>query len=787
MKVYFSALAIVLLKQQLAAGFSPPLHYGRRLPLYAGTSINGEEGSGKKVARELTQDAVDKQDQHFRAANAPRRALNSDDGISSELQRNVNGEVKTSSTHHTLGKSVEGVTENDTVGDDERIRAATLDRNGKSKDNKASSSFPVFNAFFASPVKETSPVALKPESSNGQVDPRVDDTDEPNGESALETSASSEGDDNAAFKEATLVESSNEVNGPVANGTLSALTMNGPEDVEVEISDAESALNVPQSLADTETDVNGKSDVDEEERRRRFIEYNNTNMDQLREDVEKAKLKSMEAKERVAAMEQRVELLQAELDFAEDELQHYHAIKEEESDSITARVDELEGLIQAKADRKRQAEEKVEAAAKESRDKLLKEIEDGRYALRQAKEELNYEMEVMAQLQARLVRAEEQAKAEKDDFDRYEADMLAEIETQKSKVADAETRMRKETEEFEDERINLGKTLQKQITALAETNARFQLEQSLFSAKQLEVQREIDDITDKLRATDNAMKTEKERSVEEIRELMNLANELRQRLGEATEKLESQQRIAQKTKEDLQMRCVFDKVKAQNLAAELNSQKELHQREIKELENSSAQNRAELAKANAMLQNARARFQKDISSLESQVAESKRLRKVKAKQMAQRYRDIRSEMTSLWQGERRKAKQEQKELVEKYTAQLSSLRWEVPRLESEVMEARQLTEDLRVQTDEIMRERDVLMEEGRRSETRYILKKQERNIAISALENEIDDLKGDLLQRNEKLATYNTSLRVLFGLSVKLTRQRLSSARKRLMGRIRKA
>ena len=377
-------------------------------------------------------------------------------------------------------------------------------------------------------------------------------------------------------------------------------------------------------------------------------------------------------------------------------------------------------MLQKKKDRKKKAEEELQASAKERQNKLLKEIEEVKFALREAKADLDDEIETSNQIQARIAQAEAQTKSEKATFDNEEAELLAEIEAQSEKVADTEIRIQHESEKFEEERVSLGKMLQEQITRLAETNARVQLEQSLFSMNQAETQRNIDEITLKLKETENKLRVEKKQSIEEINKLKGDATELREKLKRAEERLESEQRVSRKTQEDLEMRSVFERVKANNLAAELEDQRKLYQREINGLEATSAQNRAELAKSQALLETTLARFAKEKDELSDEIANSKRIRKLKAKQMSQRYRDIREELTELWQGERRKARDEQKALLDMYTTQLSDLEEAQPKLEREVKEAQELTEDLRSRAAVVMKDRMELLEEGRLSELRFM-------------------------------------------------------------------
>jgi chromosome segregation ATPase len=512
-----------------------------------------------------------------------------------------------------------------------------------------------------------------------------------------------------------------------------------------------------------------------------FKKYKTTSMEELLLEVQEARQNATESKDRVAALQLQLDQLQKELDFAENEYQQYLDIKKQESANVNARLNEVEALLQKKQDLKKKAEEEFQASAKQRQRRLLKEIEEVKFALREAKADLDDEIETSNQIQARLAQAEAQTSSEKAAFDNEQAELLAEIQARTEKVADTEIRIQRESEKFEEERVSLGKMLQEQITRLAETNARVQLEQSLFSMNQAETKRNIDEITLKLKETENRLLLEKNQSIDEINKLKGEATELREKLKSAEERLESEQRVSRQTQEDLEMRGVFERVKAKNLAAELEDQRKLYQREINGLEETSAQSRAELAKAQYLLETTLARFAKEKNELSDEIANSKRIRKLKAKQMSQRYREIREELTEMWQGERRKARDEQKALLNMYTSKLSDLEEAQPRLERKVIEAQELTEDLRSRAAAVMKDRMELLEEARLSELRFMQTVQDRNTAISALEYERDDLQEDLAAREEKLKTYQSSMRVLFGLSMKLIRKRLGATRKRLL------
>jgi chromosome segregation ATPase len=116
-----------------------------------------------------------------------------------------------------------------------------------------------------------------------------------------------------------------------------------------------------------------------------------------------------------------------------------------------------------------------------------------------------------------------------------------------------------------------------------------------------------------------------------------------------------------------------------------------------------------------------------------------------------------------------------------YKTRLSNLQEAVPRLERELAEVRKITEDLYVRRANTAMEKVAILEESKKAELRYIQKKQERNIAITALEEEVDDLKSEIAERDEKLAKYKSSLRTMLALAIKLTGKRIRATGTRVL------
>jgi hypothetical protein len=570
----------------------------------------------------------------------------------------------------------------------------------------------------------------------------------------------------------------------------------GPDDeylLQVESTDASEAfesqspkLEVNSNGTSLSVKINGEDDSNDDERVNRFNKYKATSMEQLRRNVEEAKEKSTKSKQRVDALQQKVDELRNKLDEAESEFQQYTEIRGEENDSIVARVDELENLLQMEADKRKEAEDAIQSAASLRQEILMKEIETSRAALRKAEAALNEEKDVAAEIESRIIQAEEQMMKDKSAFEGDEKQLLATIQEGRAKIDNAETRIQKERDEFEDVRITLGRELQQRITSVAETNARLQLEQSLFGMNQAEVQRNIDDITSKLRATEQELNSDQSRFLQETNELQQKAQELRGLLKDAESKLETEKSKSQQVREDLDMRLIFEVVKARNLSEKLKSQQDIFRQEICELEQASADTRAKLADAQRQLETARASFLEDKETLQDQIADEVRIRKLKLKQMAQRCSDIREDLTEKWQDERRKARSERIRLDEKYKMKLSSLQEAIPFLESGLAEIRKLTEDLYVRKANTAIEKAAILKESRRLEMSYIQKKHERNVAISALEVEIDSLTKELSERDKKLAKYKSSLRAMLSLSVKLTGKRIRAIGTRLLGPFRR-
>jgi chromosome segregation ATPase len=303
---------------------------------------------------------------------------------------------------------------------------------------------------------------------------------------------------------------------------------------------------------------------------------------------------------------------------------------------------------------------------------------------------------------------------------------------------------------------------------------------------QAEVQRNIDDITSKLQTTEQELDSDQSRFQQDTNELQQKAQKLRALLKDAESKLETEKRKSKQVREDLDMRLIFEVVKARNLSEKLKSQQDTFRQEIEELEQASADTRAKLADAKGQLESARASFLEDKETLQYQIADGERIRTLKVKQMAQRYSNIREDLTEKWQDERRKARSERIRLDEKYKTKLSGLRESIPLLERELAKTRKMTEDLYVRKANTAMEKAAILKDIGRREMSYIQKKSELNVAISALEMEIDSLTQELSKRDEKLTKYKSSLRSILSLSIKLTGKRIRGVGRRLLGPFRR-
>ena len=100
--------------------------------------------------------------------------------------------------------------------------------------------------------------------------------------------------------------------------------------------------------------------------------------------------------------------------------------------------------------------------------------------------------------------------------------------------------------------------------------------------------------------------------------------------------------------------------------------------------------------------------------------------------MANRYQTIRSQLTDLWEGAKRDAREERKKLTTKYEGKLTDMSRKVSDLETNLLQAQKSSEELATVLTDLQVQKDRAKQETQQVEARYITMISQRNREIAA-------------------------------------------------------
>ena len=173
-------------------------------------------------------------------------------------------------------------------------------------------------------------------------------------------------------------------------------------------------------------------------------------------------------------------------------------------------------------------------------------------------------------------------------------------------------------------------------------------------------------------------------------------------------------------------------------------------------------------------------FAQREAKMQEQLEDEIRVRKLKKRQMNERYDAIRKEMTALWEGSKREARKERNALQAKYEKQLSTVTASLTDLEKNYNNVRAVNEELKLRLDDMTRLKEKSEAEMVSMERRFMQTLAQRNAEITDLTNNVTRLKTTVQEQEKLLVQYQSSYRQLLGLSFKLTGKRLKNTSTRV-------
>lgn len=469
--------------------------------------------------------------------------------------------------------------------------------------------------------------------------------------------------------------------------------------------------------------------------------------------------------------------IQSTLAAKEDEIRRFNKDREREKNSFVERIAELTKIL------RQQEEEADEEDNDDKKDRLQREV---------------------GLLEGQAGNLEEAIASQK-----------AAADAAKQKLADLEDSMEFQQTAFEKEKQSLQEVIEAERQKLSSLAATYQRDQTRAKEEQAIIQQQLVDETARLQLAEkqwqeNQKEFEKEQKVlqEEIGRQKKLLLQVETEMQKERTNFERDRKALQVTVEDqqkkveqVQITLDLEKATFQKAQAQLELQIVTEQENVAALQQRLEQEKARysqerdnlLAKIDLeekrinnvqqQIQKERLNFANEKDRLTEASAEKVRERRLKKRQMHDRFTDVRKELTEIWQKAKRDAKKDQRALTNKYEAELSDLSGSMSALNEELTQAQTVQSELRTLLEDMTQQKVRAREATKTTEARYIglvaMRKQEFN----TLEGNLCNLNVKVKEKDLLLKQYENSFREILKLSAKLTTKRLGNRVTRLFRR----
>mmetsp|Transcript_20510 Transcript_20510/g.46553 ORF Transcript_20510/g.46553 Transcript_20510/m.46553 type:complete len:462 (-) Transcript_20510:71-1456(-) len=231
-------------------------------------------------------------------------------------------------------------------------------------------------------------------------------------------------------------------------------------------------------------------------------------------------------------------------------------------------------------------------------------------------------------------------------------------------------------------------------------------------------------------------------------------NSLRTEISYLTESLENAQRVLEDEKEKVeelkarlfktedslefeQMRYANEKKELDKRIIEEKSKYILLEKKKKMLEEKVLGDTAALAEIQGKLEEEKQKFSKEKKVLENELESSNRVRQLKARQMGERYNQIRQEMTSLWMTAKSDARKQERKLKKMISQQTDDM----TKLEQELSQAQLMVEELKEAKDDLEKQKEVAAKAIQEMKDNFSSTLSDRDVVILGLEENISSYK----------------------------------------------
>lgn len=401
------------------------------------------------------------------------------------------------------------------------------------------------------------------------------------------------------------------------------------------------------------------------------------------------------------------------------------------------------------------------------------------------------------ELREKLLDVEDMLEYQQMDFEKNKLELQEALNLEKERLKEIQGAFEMDKAKFVEERLTLQQQLETQLAKLEESQAELIRTQAAYQRERDFLESKLEEKRLSLETTERLLQEETGKSAADKTTLEGELSKTRIQLRKAENFLDEAQKLFTRTESELKSNLQREQKTASDLQLKLRVELETFEREKSILQTRIDQEERNIRDMEAQLRAERLEYAKDKVRLEFQLEEEIRVRRLKKKQMKNRYDQIRKEMTGLWEGAKREARQERSRLMKKYSSRIDAMRQASSTLETDLSVARTKNDEISRVLESALKERDEAIKKAADTEAHFneLVAMRNREIvglrshvhllqteneqkehSISSLKTELDVLRNELHMKDEELGRLKGSVRRQIAQSFKLTGSRLKNA-----------
>lgn len=475
--------------------------------------------------------------------------------------------------------------------------------------------------------------------------------------------------------------------------------------------------------------------------------------------------------ERVADLQQLLTDKQAELDESRTGW-------EEQKKVLMGTIAKMVGMVEES--RQIADDAKMDDEERYRKEKLESEVALLQSQIVQVQMALRREQKASEAVRNRLQDVEDALEFEQMEFDKERKKLQQQLQEEKSRLEAVQKAWDNDQQSFLSNRSIIEEQLRLENQRLTDAQIAWAKNQMEYEAQTQELTAMLNEQRTRLEETQATLQDERLAFSQEKASLQAMLEADQAALQTIENQLAEEQELFRESQLKLEDQIILEQDKVQALYDRLETEQEKFEVQRQNLESSLDVERRRVLTVESELESERKAFQLERERLKREIQQQAVSSRQSKEQMAKRYNEIRSQMTALWEGAKRDARNERKVLVERYESKLASMSLAVQTLEQNLATARQASEELAFVLRDLESTQELTQKESKQTEERYISIIVQRNREIDELKSNISLLKSTVQAKEAQLESYETSFRSLWKLGLKITGNKLKNSKKRV-------